>query len=62
MTSVRSGDTDMTNTDDFIDCALDVVDDSQLERIFDDRVWVSVDKYLWDRFIKAANTEEETYG
>jgi len=32
---------------------LGIVDDAEIEQIFDDRVLISVDRFLWDDFVNS---------
>ncbi len=43
----------MNDEKDFSEIATDVIDDAEIEQSFDDRVWVSVDRHLWDEFINS---------
>jgi len=52
----------MSKTKDLIECAVDVVDDAEIEQVFDDRVWVSVNRYLWDELVNAVQPETEEWG
>ena len=52
----------LTAQKDLIDCAIDVVDDAELMQIFEYRVWVSIDKYLWDELVNAIRPEVEERG
>jgi len=47
---------------DLFESALDIADDAEIEQVFDDRVLVSIDRYLWDTFINAASSEENDDG
>jgi len=52
----------MINEPTFNDYALDVINDAEIEQTFDDRVWVSVDRHLWDAFVNSVPAYDSISG
>jgi hypothetical protein len=52
----------MNDEKEFIDYAKEVIEDAEIEQSFDDRVWVSIDRHLWDAFINSVPAYDTLQG